>query len=146
MVAIVDYGVGKLRSVQKAIEHSGHSAVATSDAREIRDAERVILPGVGAFGAAVQHLRGSGLDEVVLEVAEQGKPLLGICVGMQLLMDRSYEMGEWEGLGLIPGEVVRFDQENVKVPQIGWNSVVHDPGQPLLKDIPEELRFYFVHS
>jgi glutamine amidotransferase len=145
-VVIVDYGVGNLRSVQKAIEHGGHTALVTSDPNLVADAERVILPGVGAFGAAITKLRASGLDQAVFEVVGAGKLLLGICVGMQLLMSRSFEQGEWEGLGLIPGDVVRFDDADLKVPQIGWNTLDNRVDCDILRDIPQEMMFYFVHS
>jgi len=144
-ITIVDYGVGNLRSVQKAIEHEGHTALVASDAAEIREARRVLLPGVGAFGAAIQRLRETGLDEVVVRAARDGKPVLGICLGMQLLLDTGYELGAWPGLGLVPGDVVRFPDDGPKVPQIGWNSV-EQRTSPLLKGMPEGMMFYFVHS
>lgn len=145
-IAIVDYGVGNLRSVQKAVEHAGHSAVITSDPQTVRDVHRVILPGVGAFGAAVTRLHESGLADVVLDTVKSGKPLLGICVGMQLLMTRSLEMGEWAGLNVVPGDVVRFENGDYKVPQIGWNRVLHQKDSPLFLNVPEDMMFYFVHS
>ncbi len=129
-VAIIDYGVGNLRSVQKAFETQGHVAVITRDVGMIRAAPRVLLPGVGAFGAAANILREVGLESVTLEAAHSGKPFLGICVGMQLLFTESEEMGTHRGLNLIPGRVLRFDERNlgtaargVKVPQIGWNAL-----------------------
>lgn len=145
-VAIIDYGVGNLRSAQKAIEHGGHNAVITSDPAEVRAAPRVILPGVGAFGAAIRRLRETGLDDVVVEAARAGKPVLGICLGMQLLLSRSEEMGEWEGLGLVPGLVARFPETDLKVPQMGWNTVEPRGDSPLLRDIEDGMMFYFVHS
>lgn len=145
-VAIIDYGVGNLRSVQKAIEHEGHTAVIASDPAVIRDAPRVILPGVGAFAGALGPLRETGLDAAVHEAIAAGKPVLGICVGMQLLMERSYENGEWSGLGVFAGDVVRFEVEGLKVPQIGWNAVESVSTSPLLNGIPPDLLFYFVHS
>lgn len=144
-VTIVDYGVGNLRSVQKAIEHGGHTARVTSSARAIRSARRVLLPGVGSFGAAVTRLRETGLREAVIGAARDGKPLLGICLGMQLLLDVGHEMGEWPGLGLVAGDVAPFPPSGPKAPQIGWNSVERR-ASPLFKGIGEGMMFYFVHS
>lgn len=153
-LAIVDYGVGNLRSVQKAFAASGHEAVVTGDPHVIARAEKVVLPGVGAFGAAAHTLRASGLDAVALNAARSGKPFLGICVGMQLLFDESEEMGRHRGLGLISGRVLRFDERNlgepargVKVPQIGWNAL-HFGGRkaPLFAGLAESDDVYFVHS
>jgi glutamine amidotransferase len=145
-VAIVDYGVGNVRSAQKAIEHGGHTAVITDDPAVLRAAPRLILPGVGAFGAAIQRLRESGLDEVLIAGARAGKPLLGICLGMQLLLDSSDERGQWEGLGIVPGRVTALPDSAPKTPEIGWNSVERRNDSPLLEDIPEGMMFYFVHS
>jgi imidazole glycerol phosphate synthase, glutamine amidotransferase subunit len=155
-VAIIDYGVGNLRSVQKAFAANGHDAVVTSDPAVIRNAARVVLPGVGAFGAAVDTLRAAGLEEVTLEAAQSGRPFLGICVGMQLLFSESEEMGRHRGLGLVPGRVLRFDEANlgaaargVKVPQIGWNALRFPPEprrSPLFAGVPDGSLVYFVHS
>ena len=154
-IAIIDYGVGNLRSVQKAFAARGHEAVVTGEADVIRDAERVVLPGVGAFGAAADTLRATGLEPVALEAAHSGKPFLGICVGMQLLFDTSEEMGLHRGLGLIPGRVLRFDEKNlgpaargVKVPQIGWNALrtAGERTSPLLAGVRDGAETYFVHS
>ena len=154
-VAIIDYGVGNLRSVQKAFAANGHDAAVTSDPAVIRAAERVVLPGVGAFGAAVDTLRAAGLEEVTLEAANSGRPFLGICVGMQLLFAESEEMGRHRGLGLLPGRVLRFDEANlgcgargVKVPQIGWNALdLSEPRSPLFAGLPPSgAMVYFVHS
>ncbi len=146
-IAILDYGVGNLRSVQKALEHvGGKDVVITSEPAVARSAYRVILPGVGAFEAAASRLRQSGLDDVVRETVASGKPLLGICVGMQLLLTRGFEMGEWDGLDIVPGDVVKFDTPGLKIPQIGWNSVVPRGESPLLRGIPPDMMFYFVHS
>lgn len=155
-VAIMDYGVGNLRSVQKAFEARGHTAVVTGDAATILAAPRVLLPGVGAFGAAANTLRETGLDAVAVEVAQSGKPFLGICVGMQLLFDTGEEMGNHRGLGIIPGEVLRFDERNmgaaamgVKVPQIGWNALDFSPSRPLcplFAGLDGGAEVYFVHS
>ncbi len=156
-VAIIDYGVGNLRSVQKAFETQGHSAVITRDVDTIRTAPRVLLPGVGAFGAAAKTLRDVGLEHVAIEAAHSGKPFLGICVGMQLLFTESEEMGTHRGLDLIPGRVVRFDERNlgeaargVKVPQIGWNALEFPdatrPRSPLFAGLSAGAEVYFVHS
>ncbi|MBC8138896.1 MAG: imidazole glycerol phosphate synthase subunit HisH [Fibrella sp.] len=156
-VAIIDYGVGNLRSVQKAFETQGHNAVITRDIDAIRAAPRVLLPGVGAFGAAANTLRGVGLEDVTVEAAHSGRPFLGICVGMQLLFTESEEMGTHRGLDLIPGRVLRFDERNmgeaaqgIKVPQIGWNAL-HFPDaerrrSPLFIGLNEGAEVYFVHS
>ncbi len=155
-VAIIDYGVGNLRSVQKAFAARGHEAIVTGDTSVIRNARRVVLPGVGAFGAAIDTLRERGLEEVTLQAAASGKPFLGICVGMQLLFTDSEEMGLHRGLNLVPGRVLRFDERNlgaaaqgVKVPQIGWNGLrfAEDaPRSPLFGGIAADAMVYFVHS
>ena len=154
-IVIVDYGVGNLRSVEKAFAASGHVAVVTGDADAIRQAERVVLPGVGAFGAAINTLRASGLEAPVLDAARDGKPFLGVCVGMQLLFTESEEMGTHKGLNLIPGRVKRFDERNlgeaarnVKVPQIGWNGLQISPenDSPLFAGLNEGAMAYFLHS
>ena len=148
-VAIVDYGVGNLFSLQSSFAAIGAAAVVTSDAGEIAAAERVVLPGVGAFGDAAEKLRQSGLDAAVLAAAA-GKPLLGICLGMQLLFDHSLEHGEHAGLGLIPGEVRPIAEvipAEYKIPHIGWNSLDFcDIDSPLFRYIHEKDRVYFVHS
>lgn len=148
VVAIVDYGIGNLHSVSKAIERLGHTPLITGEAGEILAADRVILPGVGAFGDAMDHLRQSGMDKVVKEVAAEGRqPLLGICLGMQLLFTRGEEYGVHEGLDLLPGNVVRFEaREGYKVPHMGWNRLEFlQPEHPLLKGL-EAGHVYFVHS
>jgi imidazole glycerol-phosphate synthase subunit HisH len=146
-IAIIDYGVGNLRSVEKAFAHLGHTAVVTSDANIIQDAERVILPGVGAFGAAASTLRARGLEAVTLAAARSGRPFLGICVGMQLLFDTSEELGTHRGLGLISGSVRRFPTKpGEKIPQIGWNGLLHAKPSPLTDGLNENATVYFVHS
>ena len=149
MIAIVDYGVGNLFSLRCSLESLGLQAEVTSDPNLIRDSDRVILPGVGAFGDAADKLRQSGLDRVVIELAEQGKPLLGICLGMQLLFEKSYEFGEHSGLALLRGKVVPM-QGNIppglKIPQMGWNALIRKRQHPLLKNVREGDCVYFVHS
>ncbi|MCR8643337.1 imidazole glycerol phosphate synthase subunit HisH [Paenibacillus sp. N1-5-1-14] len=143
-IAIVDYGMGNLHSVSKGVERLGHQALITSDPKEIEAADGVILPGVGAFGDAIDQLRETGLDQVVREYVQTGKPLLGICLGMQLLFTSSEEHGEHQGLDLLPGRVVRFQGE-LKVPHMGWNRLALAKSDPLLTGI-EEGHVYFVHS
>ena len=144
---IIDYGVGNLRSVQKAFEHLGHRATVTGDPAEIQAARRVVLPGVGAFGAAIDTLRARGLEESVLASAASGRPFLGICVGMQLLFDIGEERGEHRGLGLIGGRVTRFPEApGVKIPQIGWNSLEFPKPSPLFDGLESGAMVYFVHS
>jgi imidazole glycerol-phosphate synthase subunit HisH len=146
MIAIIDYGMGNLHSVSKAVERLGYEAVVTADAAQILSADAAILPGVGAFGDAMQHLRESGLIAAAAQFAATGKPLLGICLGMQLLFTRSEEHGLHEGLNLLPGQVVRF-RGGFKVPHMGWNrlSFAKAKENPLFGGI-EEGHVYFVHS
>lgn len=146
-VAIVDYGMGNLHSVSKAVERLGYESLVTGDAGEILAADSVILPGVGAFGDAMEQLRSSGLDLVVKEAAAGTQPLLGICLGMQLLFSSGEEHGVHEGLGLLPGSVVRFaPRDGYKVPHMGWNKLIfRQPQSPLLEGL-EEGHVYFVHS
>ncbi|MBJ6360794.1 imidazole glycerol phosphate synthase subunit HisH [Paenibacillus sp. GCM10012307] len=144
MIAIIDYGMGNLYSVSKAVERLGYEAVVTADPQIILDADGAILPGVGAFGDAMQNLRNTGLDEVTRFYAESGKPLLGICLGMQLLFAHGEEYGDNEGLGLMAGRVVRF-QGDYKVPHMGWNKLEFRQSSPLFNGL-EEGYVYFVHS
>lgn len=149
MVAIIDYGVGNLFSLQSSFAAIGAEAVTTADPRLIAQADRIVLPGVGAFGDAAQKLRESGLDRVVCEEAERGKPLLGICLGMQLLFDRSLEYGEHRGLGLIPGTVRPIGEvipADLKIPHIGWNALHFKGNCPLFRALHEGDCVYFVHS
>jgi glutamine amidotransferase len=148
MIAIIDYGVGNLRSVQKAFEAVGQQAEITSDRALIEAASHVVLPGVGAFGAAAATLRSHGLEDVARDAALSGRPFLGICVGMQLLFDVSFEYGEHAGLGLLPGSVVSFETTNpqAKVPQIGWNAVEWQMDNALTAAVPSGSMAYFVHS
>ena len=150
MIAIVDYGVGNLFSLKSSLAAIGADAIVTADPATIRHAERVILPGVGAFGDARAKLRQSGLDDVVLEVAKSGKPILGICLGMQMLFEKSFEYGEHEGLGLIKGEIRPIADvipKDLKIPHIGWNSLhFSEKKHPLFKYLSEGECVYFVHS
>lgn len=144
MIAIIDYGMGNLRSVQKALEFLGFDARITDDKRHLIDASHIVLPGVGAFADAAACLEQSGMQETMLNEVKKGKPFLGICLGMQLLFDKSYENGEYEGLGLVSGEVVPFKVNNLKVPHMGWNSLV--ARENALFDSNGEKYVYFVHS
>jgi len=146
-VAIVDYGMGNLHSVSKAVERLGYESLVTGDAEQILAAESVILPGVGAFGDAMEHLRSTGLDAVVKQVAAGNQPMLGICLGMQLLFSSGEEYGTHEGLDIVSGSVVRFEpREGYKVPHMGWNKLNFLQGDsPLLEGL-EEGHVYFVHS
>ncbi len=147
MIAIIDYQMGNLRSVQKALEQIGHEARITGDAGEIAGADRVILPGVGAFGDAMAELQSRELVGVIHDVVQRGTPLLGICLGLQLLFDVSYEEGTHRGLGIVPGKVVRFDLPgSYKVPHMGWNQTRRRRPVALLEGIPLDAYFYFVHS
>ncbi|MCM3273867.1 imidazole glycerol phosphate synthase subunit HisH [Paenibacillus elgii] len=144
MIAIIDYGMGNLHSVASAVERLGYRGVIVSDEQELLEAEGAILPGVGAFGDAMDHLRESKLDAAVKRYAASGKPLLGICLGMQLLFSRSEEHGLHEGLNLLPGDVVRF-RGDYKVPHMGWNKLEFRQASPLFEEV-EEGHVYFVHS
>ena len=144
-VAIIDYGVGNLRSVEKAFAATGCEAVISADERVLREAERLVLPGVGAFGACMNALNERGFDELVRERVAEGTPLLGVCVGMQMLFDESEEFGLRQGLGLLRGRVRRFE-EGLRVPHVGWNNVHKRREHPLLEGIEDGAFFYFVHS
>ena len=149
MLAIVDYGVGNLFSLRHSFAVIGAEAIVTSDVQALRDADRIVLPGVGAFEDAARKLRESGLGEAVIREAQKGKPLMGICLGMQMLLEKSYEYGEHEGLGLIPGAVKPISEripEGYKVPHIGWNALHIRRETPLFKHIQEGDCVYFVHS
>jgi glutamine amidotransferase len=147
MISIVDYQMGNLRSVQKAFEKVGVEAEITSDPEQLRKAEKIVVPGVGAFEDAIAELHRRSLVEPICESIKRGTPFLGICLGLQLLFDVSHEGGRFEGMGVIPGEVVRFqDQPGVKIPHMGWNQAVIRRPVPLLKGIDEGSHFYFVHS
>jgi glutamine amidotransferase len=144
-IAIIDYGAGNLRSVQKALQHVGADAVLTPDAKTIRDASAVVFPGVGAFKSGYRGLEERGLVPVIKDSIDSGKPFLGICLGLQLLFEESEEDGPTPGLGILPGRVVRFTGD-MKIPHMGWNRVRPKQQVPLLEGIPEGTYFYFVHS
>ena len=147
MIAIIDYDAGNIKSVEKALKYLGEDAVITRDREEILSADKVILPGVGAFGDAMYNLKKYGLDEVLREVAKRQIPLLGICLGLQLLFERSDETPGVEGLGILKGEILRIpDCPGLKIPHMGWNSLKINPNSKLLKGIPEDVYVYFVHS
>src|SRR5262245_59052444 len=147
MITIIDYGMGNLRSVQKAIESVGSSAEVTSDPDRIRRASKVILPGVGAFADAMEELRRTGLGEAFREAVGAGKPCLGVCLGLQLLFDTSHEDGDYAGLGLIPGKVVRFaSHPGLKIPHMGWNTLRIRRPCPLFAGLDDSPSVYFVHS
>lgn len=149
MIRIIDYGVGNLFSLRSSLRAIGIDADYTGDPAEIRKADKLILPGVGAFRDAREALRSTGLDRVVQEEAGKGKPLMGICLGMQMLFDRSYEYGEYEGLGLIPGEIVPMEgriPKDLPIPHIGWNELMLKQPSPLMKNTANGDYVYFVHS
>ncbi|REK05467.1 MAG: imidazole glycerol phosphate synthase subunit HisH [Planctomycetota bacterium] len=147
MIAIIDYQMGNLRSVQKGFEKVGHQAVVTSDPGELIEAEKVVLPGVGAFEDAMAELRRRELVEPIRTLIDSGKPFLGICLGLQLLFDVGYEDGKHEGLGILRGEVVRFDvPHGYKVPHMGWNQLRIRRPAPILAGLEDGVHCYFVHS
>ena len=147
MTAIIDYDAGNIKSVEKAVIALGGRAEVTADPEAIRKADKVILPGVGAFGDAMAHLRKTGLDEVIREVTGKGTPFLGICLGLQLLFERSDESPGAEGLGILPGEILRIpDCEGLKIPHMGWNSLHLENDGRLFAGIKEGTYVYFVHS
>ena len=149
MIAIIDYGVGNLFSLSHSVTAVGGEAVVTGDAETILRADHVLLPGVGAFGDAAQKLRETGLDAVVKDVAARGTPVMGICLGMQLLLEKSYEFGEHAGLGLIPGEVrpiAEIIPADLKIPHIGWNALIDVRPHPIFASVRPGDCVYFVHS
>lgn len=149
MVAVIDYGVGNLFSLCSSLEKIGVQAVVTSDPAQIAAADKLILPGVGAFSDAIEKLRSSGLDSIIINEARRGKPIMGICLGMQLLFEKSYEYGEHTGLGLLRGSVVGMQgriPKDLKIPHIGWNALHFTRHSQLLRYIQEEDCVYFVHS
>jgi len=150
VIGIVDYNMGNLRSVYNAFEKIGKKVDIVKDMDKLKSYDKIFLPGVGAFGDAMKSLKETGMAEAVLSFAKSGKPLLGVCLGMQLLFDKSCEFGETKGLGLIPGEILEFDkskfQTKLKVPHMGWNEILIQKESSLLKDIKDETYLYFVHS
>ena len=150
MVAIIDYGVGNLFSLKSSFAEIGEEAIVTADPEELRAADRLILPGVGAFGDAAAKLRESGLDKVLTQEVQKGKPLMGICLGMQMLLDISFEYGEHKGLGLIPGEIRPIADvipADLPIPQIGWNALrLKGEKHPIFKYVKDGDHVYFVHS
>lgn len=156
MIAIIDYGVGNLKSVQKAFDALGYSAVVSKDPNVVLEADKVVLPGVGAFGKSMESLARAGMVSVVKQVIQSGRPFLGICLGLQMLFEESAEIfgaevfGEQEclnqGLGVFPGRVLRFPVSELKVPQIGWNQIKKNKEIPLLHGVPDGSFVYFVHS
>ena len=150
MLAIIDYGVGNLFSLRCSLERIGADVVVTDDVATIQQADRLILPGVGAFGDASEKLRANGLDQVVIQQAKSGKPLMGICLGMQMLFEKSYEYGEYDGLGLLKGKVISMDgvlPAELQIPHIGWNELkFNGTPSPLFRYIKEKDCVYFVHS
>jgi len=151
MIAIIDYGMGNLRSVQKAFEAVGHQAVVTREPSKISDASHVVLPGVGAFGDCMDNLMRYELDDPLRDAISSGKPFLGICVGLQLLFTESEEFGQHPGLDILPGVVKRFPSDSsatagLKIPHMGWNTITIQQASPLLEQIPLKSHLYFVHS
>jgi len=152
MITIIDYGMGNLRSVQKGFERLGYAAQVTADPRVVAQAERLVLPGVGAFRDCIRNLRDGGFVEPILRHVESGRPFLGICLGLQLLFTESEEFGTHQGLGIIPGRVVRFPEgmsvgnERLKVPHMGWNQIAIRRPAPLFAGIADGSAVYFVHS
>ena len=147
MIGIIDYDAGNLRSVEKALQYLGKETIVTRDSEQIRKADKVILPGVGAFGDAMKKLQEYHLDTLIREIADSGKPLLGICLGLQLLFERSDETPGVEGLGILKGEILRIpDQPGLKIPHMGWNSLKYPHEGRLFRGIPEDSYVYFVHS
>jgi len=149
MIGIVDYNMGNLASVKNAFDKLGSKTVVESNPNKLQEYDKLLLPGVGAFGDAMEHLKQNGMDEAIIEYVKSGKPILGICLGMQLLFDKSSEFGENRGLGLIEGEVVAFDQAKfehpLKVPHMGWNEMFVQKDTPLFDGLNDPY-LYFVHS
>lgn len=149
VVAIIDYKMGNIHSVQKALEHVGFQVKVTSSYQEIVNSSAVVLPGVGAFKDAMRNIQELNIDQAIYKIIEEGKPFLGICLGLQLLFSKSYEEGEYQGLNILKGKVVKFSK-NVLIPHIGWNTLainsLSDKSDSLFCNIPNQAYFYFVHS
>ena len=145
MIVIVDYGMGNLRSVQKGFQSQGIEALVSKSPSDISKAEKIVVPGVGAFGDAMKELNKRKLTDPIKDSIKQGKPFLGLCLGLQLLFEVSFERGEYEGLGILEGEVKRF-QPGLKIPHMGWNQIKFKGECPIFKNIKNESYFYFVHS
>jgi len=146
-ITVIDYGIGNLRSVTKALEFLGCQVTLTSDPNEVMRANKLVLPGVGAFGAGMRNLTQLGLVDAIRDAVQRGTPLLGICLGLQLLFDESEEMGRHEGLKLVRGKVVRFPEtNNIRIPHMGWNALKIRKSEPLFKGVPDGAMVYFVHS
>ena len=147
MIAIIDYDAGNLKSVEKALQYLGEECIVTRKKEELIKADKVILPGVGAFGDAMEKLHKFGLVEVIHEIVKENKPVLGICLGLQLMFESSEEGPGVKGLGILPGKIVKFpEKEGYKIPHMGWNSIEIKEGSRLFKDIPNNSYVYFVHS
>lgn len=148
MIAVIDYGVGNLFSLKQSLKKIGAESVVTNDEKVIKNADKIILPGVGAFGDAINKLKSEGLDKLIIEQCGVGKPILGICLGMQMLFDKSYEYGKHDGLGLISGEVLPLNKyvKGLKIPHMGWNSLKIVDDNPLFDTIKNGDYVYFVHS
>ncbi|MBN1202040.1 MAG: imidazole glycerol phosphate synthase subunit HisH [Anaerolineae bacterium] len=146
MIAIIDYGAGNLRSVRNALRHLGADVITASTPDQLNGADKIVLPGVGAFGAGINALRAAGFEEPLIDAAGAGVPLIGICLGMQYLFESSDEMGDHRGLGLLPGRVTRFPADGPKVPHIGWNQLYIQRAGGLLDGIAPDSYAYFVHS
>ena len=146
MIAITDYGAGNLHSVKNALDYLGEKSIITGDADKIVAADKVILPGVGAFGDAMESLKKSGLDAVIKDTAKSGKPLLGICLGLQLMFQKSEESPNVEGLGIFDGKIVKIPDRGLKIPHIGWNDLEIVKNSRILKNLGDKPYVYFVHS
>ncbi len=144
-IGIIDYGMGNLKSVSNALKYIGAASFISSDIKELAKADKLILPGVGAFCDAISLIREKKIDNFLNEIHEKNVPLLGICLGMQLLFDSSNEFGEHKGLGLLNGDIVKFETD-LKIPHMGWNELLIKKPEPLFKDLPEKSYVYFVHS